>query len=351
MLNSELYLADLNKIHTVIKHAEKLNNKCIFVTGATGLIGSAIVDYLIYLIKYHNYKIDIAVGVRSISRAYARFSKYLQECGVTCIEYDAAKPTVLNGDFDYILHAASPATPSEYVNNPVNTMLANFIGINSILEYAAKTQKAKKVLYISSSEVYGTKSDSKPYAEQEYGYLDILNSRACYPSSKRAAETLCVSYSNQYDIDVSIVRPGHIYGPTATNKDVRASSQFFYDVLSGKNIVMKSKGNQIRSYCYVLDCVSSVITVLLNGKTNVAYNVSNPDSVCSIYELACCIAKHSNRQVVFETATEKEESGYNLMNNSSLDSSLIESLGWRGVFDLDSGVEHTLKILEHIWNK
>ena len=350
MLNSELYLADLNKIHSVIKNIEELNNKSIFITGSTGLIGSAIVDYLIYIIKHKNYKINITVGVRSISSANIRFGKYIEECGITCIKYDATKPTALNGCFDFIIHAASPATPSEYVNNPVDTMLANFVGINSILEYAVKSKNTKKVLYISSSEVYGIKSDCKPYSEREYGYLDILNNRACYPSSKRAAETLCVSYANQYGIDVSIVRPGHIYGPTATNKDVRASSQFFSDVLSGKNIVMKSKGEQIRSYCYVLDCVSSVFTVLLNGQTRVAYNISNPNSVCSIYELAGCIAKHSGKQVVCEEATDKEKSGYNLMNNSSLDSSLIEALGWVGLFDLNSGVAHTLKILKHIWN-
>ena len=178
MLNSELYLADLNKIHSVIKNIEELNNKSIFITGATGLIGSAIVDYLIYIIKHKNYKINITVGVRSISSANIRFGKYIEECGITCIKYDASKPTALNGCFDFIIHAASPATPSEYVNNPVDTMLANFVGINSILEYAVKSKNTKKVLYISSSEVYGIKSDCKPYSEREYGYLDILNNRA-----------------------------------------------------------------------------------------------------------------------------------------------------------------------------
>ena len=347
MLNSKLYLNDLNKIHKVIKNVNDLNHKHIFITGATGLIGSALIDYLIYLVKFKKFDLRITIGVRHKEKAFKRFGRFIDKKYFDYVLFDATEPITLNGTYDYIVYAASPANPTVYSTSPVDTMLSNIIGLNSLLNYS-RNNKVKKLVYVSSSEVYGIKSDLKPYRENEYGYLDILNDRACYPSSKRAAETLCISYSNQYDVDVSIVRPGHIYGPTATAQDSRASSQFFYDVIHGNDIVMKSRGEQMRSYCYVLDCVSSIVTVLLNGKNKCAYNISNPNSICSIYELACCIAKYANRKVVFESATEKEKKGYNLMSNSSLDSTLISELGWAGLFDINTCVEHTLKILKEV---
>ena len=345
MLSSKLYLDDLNKIHASIKNIDSLNHRHIFITGATGLIGSALVDYLLYLITVKKFDLKITIGVRNIDKAYKRFGQFINKNYLNYILFDATQSVNLSGAYDYIVHAASPANPAEFSSVPVDTMLSNLISLNSLLDYA-KNQKVKKLIYVSSSEVYGIKGDSKPYRETEYGYLDILNERACYPSAKRAAETLCVSYANQYGVDVSIVRPGHIYGPTASDRDNRASSQFFYDVIYGHDIVMKSKGEQKRSYCYVLDCLSSIITVLLNGKNKCAYNISNPNSICSIYELACCIAKYANRKVVFEAATDKEKRSYNLMSNSSLDSTLISELGWVGLFDINTGVEHTLKILK-----
>ena len=143
-----------------------------------------------------------------------------------------------------------------------------------------------------------------------------------------------------------MVRLGHVYGPTATRSDTRASSQFFYDVIDGHDIVMKSAGSQIRSYCYVVDCVSAIITVLINGESGKAYNISNPASVVTIRKLAEQIARSSGKKVVFANPSDEEKKGYNLMDNSSLDSRLLEDLGWQGLFDLKTGVEHTIKTIE-----
>lgn len=339
------YFEDLEKIQSCIPNIEQIKNKKILVTGAGGLIGSTIVDFLIHLNQSKEYKIEIYVGARNKRKLEERFGKYLYDDNVTFVQYDALVPINLKQNIDYIIHAASPANPMLYVKNPVETMLANFIGIKYILEYA-KDNHVNRVLYISSSEIYGKKKENTPYLENDYGFIDLLNPRACYPSSKRAAETLCVSYLKEYGVKSVIVRPGHIYGGAITKEDNRASSQFLKDVAMGKDIIMKSIGSQKRSYCYVCDGVSSIFTVLLNGIPGQGYNISNPNSVCTIKEMAECIAAIGNQKILFEFPTEKEKNSYNLMDNSSIDSSSLIALGWKGLFDLKTGLCHSLEMIK-----
>lgn len=187
-----------------------------------------------------------------------------------------------------------------------------------------------------------TNSPVANYKGELYGFVDILNPRACYPSSKRAAETLCAAYKKEYGVDVVIIRPGHVYGPTMTDTDNRASSQFPRDVKAGKNIIMKSAGTQLRSYCYVLDCATAILTVLLNGESGEAYNVSNKNSVVTIREMAEAFAEVGGKKLIFEEATKAESASFNLMQNSSLTSEKIEALGWSAQFDMLSGARRTL---------
>ena len=191
--------------------------------------------------------------------------------------------------------------------------------------------------------MYGQKKEKRPFFESDYGFVDVLNPRACYPSSKRAAETMCAAYHEEFGVDFVVVRPGHIYGPTITDTDSRASAQFTRKAKAGEDIVMKSAGLQLRSYCYTLDCASAILTVLLKGGCGEAYNISNPQSVVTISELAECMAKAAGVNVVFEQATVQESKSYNMMDNSSLDSSKLEKLGWNGCYNLEKGIVSTIK--------
>ena len=139
----------------------------------------------------------------------------------------------------------------------------------------------------------------------------MLNSRNSYSVGKRAAETLCVSYADEDGVESVIVRPGHIYGPTATRSDNRVSSAWAYDVAEGKDIAMKSDGAQIRSYCYCLDCASAILKVLLRGENCQAYNISNPDSVINIRQMAELLAKSAGVQLKMEFPSEEEKKGFN----------------------------------------
>ncbi len=341
------YLNDLSAVQSIIPNLDSIENSSILITGATGLVCSAIVDFLLNINSKCNAGITVYVAARNRQKALNRFSDITANSNVIYVDYDALEKVNWSFDVDYIIHGASPANPLLYATQPVETMMANINGIDNILKYA-KGHKTKKVLLISSSEVYGKKDNVKPYGDTEYGYVDILNPRACYPSAKRACETLCAAYNAEFGVDSVVVRLGHVYGPTANRNDTRASSQFFYDVLDGHDIIMKSAGTQMRSYCYVVDCVSAIMTVLINGTSGKAYNVSNGDSVVTIRELAEEIAGFSNRKVVFENPLDIEKKGYNLMDNSSLDASSLEQLGWKGLFDIEIGVSHTLKIMQGV---
>ena len=339
---SDDYWKDVREVLECVPHVEKLYNKSILITGATGMICSSVAELLFELNRNEGANIKIYLAGRSLHRMQHRFYCFTEGVDYTYVEYDATSGNAINILPDFIIHGASPADPASLAKQPVETIYSNIIGLKPLLELC-KIEKGTRLLYVSSSEVYGKKDSPDPYKELDYGYVDILNPRACYPSSKRASETLCAAYKQEHGIDFVIVRPGHIYGPTITDSDSRASAQFSRLAAQGKDIVMKSAGTQLRSYTYAMDCASAIITVLLDGNSGEAYNISNPDTIVSIRELAECIAEVARVNVVFEQASSKEQKSYNMMDNSSLYSKKLESLGWRGLFNMERGVFETYK--------
>lgn len=337
------YWADVEEVVSVIPQLSRLNGKSIFITGATGMICSSVAEILFWLNKSKNNQIKILLGGRNKDKMVKRFYPFKEGVDYHFISYEASTGFIGNEPLiDYVIDGASPADPISFNTHPVETVMANIIGLRSLLNLARKN-RGKRVLYISSSEIYGKKESSNPYSEMDYGYVDILNPRACYPSAKRASETLCAAYRKEYNVDYVIARPGHIYGPSITDSDSRASAQFTRKAAAREDIVLKSAGSQMRSYCYTLDCASAVLTILLNGTSGEAYNISNPDSICSIRTIAEEFANTSNGKVIFEVSGYEEKTGYNMMDNSSLNSEKLCRLGWYGCFDISQGVKKTLK--------
>lgn len=337
LLESDLYIKDLK---TAIQNIDlsKLENKTIFVTGGLGLICSAIIDALLIYGKTNIY-----VGAREFQRFQERFGGY---DNVNFIPYDALGELNLPIRPDYIIHGAGLASPELYTSKPAETILSNFDGIHALLNYA-KNNDVDRLVYISSSEVYGKKVSDMPFSEEDYGEVDIDNIRSSYAIAKRASEMLCRAYTSEYGIETIIVRPGHIYGPSAKKSDKRISSDFAYKAANGEKLEMKSTGLQKRSYCYSVDCAIQILTVMLKGENGQAYNIGH-DDMTSIRKMAEIYAQTGNVELSMVEPTETELKAFNPMQNSSLNNQKVKMLGYRDTFTVDEGLRHTVKILKEI---
>ena len=270
-------------------------------------------------------------------------------CGhklIVFIKYDALDELNIIATPDYIIHGAGLASPELYTSKPVETILSNFDGVHSLLSFA-KANHVKRVLYISSSEVYGKKRSEKPFEEGTYGEIDIDNIRSSYAIAKRASEMLCKSYCLEYGVDVVIARPGHIYGPSSKQNDKRVSSDFAFRAAFGDKIVMKSSGIQKRSYCYSIDCAVQILTILLKGECGQAYNIGH-DEITTIRKMATIIAQAGNVKLEISDPTENDIKDFNPMNNSALNNDKIKKLGYVDTFTVEEGLTHTVKILKEI---
>ena len=339
-LGNRLYLDD---IKTALKQTialEKLKGKRILVLGATGLIGTFLVDCLRYANVVMSMNMTIVAVGRSRERLVERFcneeesccleSGWLQyiECDVTELDVDKLATT---GDtsVDIIIHAASGAYPKAFRETPVEVMLANFVGTHRVLELARKNPDCR-VLYVSSGEV-----------QEEVDHLSV---RACYPMSKRAAETLCLSYLQEYGTDVVIARPCHTFGANVTKADNRATAQFIECAVQNRDIVLKSAGSQVRSFAYVADCVSGLLTVLTCGVAGAVYGVA-AEEACSIREFAEMCAKAAGTRVVFAEGTAVEKAEATPIMQQIVSNEALRGLGWEPVYTVKGGIRNSVRIL------
>lgn len=340
-LENEIYANDIKKAIQKNREVLEISSKTIFITGATGLIGSSIIDVLLYMNRIYNTNIKILAGARDEQKVMERFP----ECeNLFFIQYDANKEIAISQDIDYIIHGASNASPDLYVNYPVETMNSNFNGMRRLLELGRRKNVINS-LFISSSEVYGNVYQNQPLGEEDYGKIDILDVRSSYSSSKRATETLCIGYSEEYNLKTTIVRPGHIYGPSAKLNDMRVSSSFIREAALGNKLTLKSAGAQIRSYMYSVDCAVAILYVLIYGEEKQAYNISNPNSIITIKQMADIVASAARVDINYANPKPLDLKQANVMMNASLSSEKIEDLGWSPGFNKQEGLEHSVAIL------
>ena len=316
---------------------EKIQNKNILVTGATGLIGSCIIDILMNL---PNQNFNLYALGRNKERADKLFKDYKNNVNFKFIQHDINIPLHQKNDFHYIIAAASGANPIEYSKNPVGVMKTNIIGLDNLFQYGIK-HSLEKLVYISSGDVYG-EGDGRVFTEEYSGYINPLNPRSCYNTAKRAAESLCVSYSNQFGINVSIARPCHTYGPHFTELDTRVFAQLIKNAVINGELILKSKGDQFRSWSYVVNCSLAILYILFKGENCEAYNIADDDSNITIKELAEIIAQLENIKIKFELPNEIEIKGFNTITKSIFSTDKLKSLGWSSCSNIVENLKSTI---------
>ncbi len=345
--NSKIYWHDIESAIN-FEELNKLTGSKFLITGATGMIASVIIDILMY---YNNTIIDSSKGIQIIAisrneaKARERFAAYWDSGFFTYLSRDISQPLPELGDVDYILHAASNTHPRAYATDPIGTITANVTGTYELLSYAAE-HHCRRFLCFSSVEIYGeNRKDVDKFDESYLGYIDCNTVRAGYPESKRLSESLCNAFAAQKGQDFVIGRFSRVYGPTMGQEDSKAIAQFIRRAAAGEDIVLKSEGNQLYSYTYVVDAAVAALYLLLYGKSGEAYNVADEKSEITLKELAQILADAAGSKVIFELPDAVERAGYSTATKALLDTGKITALGWRASTPIKEGLEKTVRIL------
>ena len=325
---------------------EELENTSMLISGASGLIGSVLVDTVMHLNQERGLNCRVLALGRNEVKARERFGEFFNDPNFLFISADINKPLVLEdlGRVEYVLHLASNTHPVAYATDPIGTVTTNIIGAMNMLEFAAD-HGARRVAFASSNEIYGeNRGDTEKFDEDYCGYINCNTMRAGYPESKRCGEALCQAYIRQKGLDVVIPRLTRSYGPSLLMTDTKALSQFIRKAIADEDIVLKSAGTQYYSYTYVADAVSGLLTVLLRGTCGEAYNIADDASDIQLKDLAALIAGTCGRKVVFELPDAVEAAGYSRATKARLDSAKLQGLGWKAGYDIKSGIERTVRM-------
>jgi len=320
-----------------------LQGKAVLISGSTGMLASYMVFFMVYLNEFHNYNIKILAMYRDITKFNERFGAYADK--IIPISHPLDSP--IDVDCDYIIHAASLASPQYYTVQPIDVILPNLLGTYNLLELAFR--KKARPLYFSSISVYGNFSCGKTIiSENDFGSIDPIDPHSCYDESKRAGESLCAAYYRQKNVPSVIARIAHTYGPTMdVVNDPRVFASFVKNATNKENIEIKSDGSAKRSFCYITDATAAYFKLLLNGVPGEAYNVCNTEQTLSIRELGEIISNIAKVDFIFKKRSDDEV----YLQDSNADaviysSEKLEALGFSFKVDVKQGFTKVLSYLE-----
>lgn len=324
----DLELQDIERIAELPYRWELLNNKTIMISGGTGFIGTFISNVL----RYRNEKYNSNTKVVSLSRRGGE-----SDSTVEYLKADITAPIPYDGPVDYILHLASNTHPKQYGEDPVGTITTNVLGCDNLLKIAV--DKGARFLLASSVEIYGQGTEA-PMDEKYCGYIDCNTARAGYNEAKRTCEALSQSYKQKYGIEIVIARLSRVVGADR-KADTKAMSQFMDKALAGEDIILKSKGNQLFSYCYVADAASGIFKVLFDGANGEAYNISDENEGITLGGYAEFMAELAGRKVVYQI---EDDASASRASFALLDISKIKCIGWEPLYTVSEGLRRTYRI-------
>jgi len=336
---------DLADIATCPLDWGRFRRKTVLVAGANGFLPAYMVETLLLLNTVAGMDCHVICLVRNLAKARTRFAEYAGRSDLSFVVADVAEGIPVRRRCDFIIHAASPASPKSFGADPVGTMAANLQGTSRLLNLARAWGSGGFLLF-SSGEVYGqVPPDKVPTRESDYGYLDILNPRSCYAESKRAAETLVASYARQFQVPGVIVRPFHTYGPGMALDDGRVFADLVRDLVHRRNITLHSDGKAVRAFCYLSDGVRAFFTILLKGQPGQAYNAGNPAAACSIGELADTLVTLFPEWNLRVERSGNPTAGYmpSPISISMPNVDRLTALGWQARYSVREGFARTLR--------
>lgn len=336
---------DLIEITERINWSE-FDNKTILITGANGHIASYLTYTFAYAVEHKIIKADIIAMSRNKEKMETLYNPFIDEGWFSMSVNDVSNPINIDKSIDYIFHFAGNASPFYITNDPVGIIKANIGGTFNICELA-RQHHGCKIVYASTREVYGANERDEVLGETSFGSLDPLDSRSCYPESKRASETILEAYHNQYGIEYAVARIAHCYGPgMKLDNDGRVMSDFINNAVKHQNITINSDGKALRAFCYISDAVTALLAIASAGGSNGAFNLSNETEEISILELAENIASLTGGIDVTVRARTVDASTYCTYKRKPLDCSRLTALGWHPTIRLRQGLARTLNSFE-----
>lgn len=341
----KIYLNDLKNIVTDKNiNFEILKDKTIFVTGATGIIGSLFVNSILFLNKESDFNCNVVALVRNKEKAQTRFDIY--DKNIKLIIGDITTPIKCEYDIDYILHAASETSSLAFVNTPVEAVDSILFGTKNILDLA-KNKKIKKLIYLSTMEVYGCPTNDDKITENYSNGLNSQEVRNCYPISKIMCENFCKVYSQEYLVNYDILRLTQTFGPGIQYGDKRVFAEFIRSVIESKDIVLHTKGETKRNYLYTADAIRAIFLTMTSSLNNNVYNVANEETYCTIFEMAKLMTKLNNKiDVKIELAENINNFGYAKTLHMNLDTTKIKELGFKPNVNLEDMFKNTIESMK-----
>ena len=328
---------------------EKLENARLFITGATGLVGSCLTRALLYANEKLALGLRICALVRDPDKARAMLPA---SEALVLLRGDLDSFSGTEEPVDYIVHAASPTASKYFMTNPVETIETAVGGTMKILALA-KEKQVKSLVYLSSMEVYGDNHSEEPLMEEDGVSIRPLSIRSCYPVSKLLCENLCISYYHEYNLPCRVLRLAQTFGPGTADGDQRVFAQFARAVIGGTDIRLETAGTTKQCYLYTMDAVSAILTALLCADGGQAYNAANPATYCSIREMAELVAGpvagHGIAVHVNDGDPKEAAAKYPPTHQWNLSVEKLCAAGWKPHYDLPAMYERLISYMVHGW--
>lgn len=330
--NDVIFQEDIEILAEKINKLKALKNKTVLVTGATGLLGSQLIKAFLCCNRIYNENIRVLALARSRENAQAAFGGILGRDNFKMIYGDVMQPVSIEENIDYIMHGAGITGNSKnHIVHPTVTINTAVLGTHNILELA-KEKNISGMVYFSSWEIYGITDPSKDcIRENDYGYMDVMEVRRCHGESKRLCENMCLAYSSEFGVPVSIGRIPLTFGPGVRKVDNRVFAQFARSVINKTDIVLKTTGETLRNHCYIRDALYALLIIMIKGSRCESYNIVNPDTAMSIIDMANMVSnlfEDSKINVRIELDDPKKY-GYNPNLKCLLNSDKLQALGWK----------------------